>query len=294
MRFMLCLMAVACLFTLNNSIPCQADLTDDLQGYWQFNNNGFDSSLNQRDLDLIGNPAFGTGLFNEALSLVGNPNQYAQRPVSDSIFEIGMDDFTIQVWINFNSTSGEQTMFEKFTGSDGPGYTLTKLSTNRIQFYAAGGIVLNSNVLNIPTGIWHHVIMRRQGANFTLYLNNKLIGQSNTNVNDDPPSNNPLRIGERQGNQQFPIDGLIDEVAFWNRALSDDEINQLYNNGEGFELPTVVLGDVNLDGVVNLLDVQPFVNLLVSGGYQIQADINQDGVVNLLDVAPFVDLLTGG
>ena len=55
----------------------------------------------------------------------------------------------------------------------------------------------------------------------------------------------------------------------------------------------LVLGDVNLDGVVNLLDVQPFVDLLTSGGYQADADINQDGVVDLLDVLPFVDLLTG-
>ena len=37
--------------------------------------------------------------------------------------------------------------------------------------------------------------------------------------------------------------------------------------------------DVNLDGVVNLLDVQPFVNLLTSGGFQVEADINGDGVV---------------
>ena len=55
-----------------------------------------------------------------------------------------------------------------------------------------------------------------------------------------------------------------------------------------------MLGDVNLDCNVDLLDVAPFVALLVSGRFQAQADINQDGVVNLLDVAPFVDLLNGG
>ena len=52
-----------------------------------------------------------------------------------------------------------------------------------------------------------------------------------------------------------------------------------------------LLGDVNLDGVINLLDVAPFIELLNSGGYQGEADINQDGVVNLLDVALFIDLL---
>ena len=54
------------------------------------------------------------------------------------------------------------------------------------------------------------------------------------------------------------------------------------------------LGDINGDGSVNLLDVQPFIDLILSGEFQVEADINQDGDVNLLDVGPFVDLLSGG
>lgn len=54
------------------------------------------------------------------------------------------------------------------------------------------------------------------------------------------------------------------------------------------------IGDVNCDGAIDLLDVAPFVESLLSGKYNAKADINTDGVVNLLDVAPFVDLLTGG
>ena len=57
--------------------------------------------------------------------------------------------------------------------------------------------------------------------------------------------------------------------------------------------PKILLGDVNLDGVVNLLDVQPFVVLISNGGFQVEADINQDGFLNLLDVEGFVDLISG-
>lgn len=35
-----------------------------------------------------------------------------------------------------------------------------------------------------------------------------------------------------------------------------------------------ILGDVNLDGVVDLLDIAPFVNHLMNGTYQCEADIN--------------------
>ena len=53
----------------------------------------------------------------------------------------------------------------------------------------------------------------------------------------------------------------------------------------------VFLGDINLDGVVNLLDIAPFIGILNSGVYFDRADCNEDGVVNLLDVTPFIDLL---
>ena len=52
-------------------------------------------------------------------------------------------------------------------------------------------------------------------------------------------------------------------------------------------------GDVNMDGVVNLLDVEPFVDAVTNGSFIQEADVNCDGVINLLDVAPFVELLSG-
>ena len=68
------------------------------------------------------------------------------------------------------------------------------------------------------------------------------------------------------------------------------------DGSEGIFVATidVVLGDVNCDGEVNLLDVAPFVDLISAGGFSVKADINEDGSVNLLDVAPFVALLSGG
>jgi hypothetical protein len=42
------------------------------------------------------------------------------------------------------------------------------------------------------------------------------------------------------------------------------------------------------------LDVDPFVDLITTGMFQDEADINLDGMVNLLDVEPFVSILAGG
>ncbi len=54
----------------------------------------------------------------------------------------------------------------------------------------------------------------------------------------------------------------------------------------------VLLGDINLDGAVNLLDVSPFVALIGSSAFQKEGDINGDGEVNLLDVDGFIALLS--
>ena len=55
---------------------------------------------------------------------------------------------------------------------------------------------------------------------------------------------------------------------------------------------TVLLGDVNLDGIVNFLDISPFIQRLSNQEPQAEADVNQDGVVSFLDISPFIMILT--
>ena len=56
----------------------------------------------------------------------------------------------------------------------------------------------------------------------------------------------------------------------------------------------VVLCDVNRDGIVNFLDISPFIGVLSSGGNQAEADCNEDGIVSFLDIAPFIVALSSG
>jgi hypothetical protein len=43
-------------------------------------------------------------------------------------------------------------------------------------------------------------------------------------------TNSPIRIGGRADNARY-YGGIIDEVLIYNRALSEDEIKELYYNG---------------------------------------------------------------
>ncbi len=82
---------------------------------------------------------------------------------------------------------------------------------------------------------------------------------------------------------------IADDGTITGRGLLNGELTAFAM----IRLPAVLLGDVNLDGVVSLLDVDPFVGLISEAEFQAEGDINGDGVVNLLDVDPFVALLTG-
>ena len=53
----------------------------------------------------------------------------------------------------------------------------------------------------------------------------------------------------------------------------------------------VLLGDCNLDGVVNFLDISPFISILAADNYLAQADVNEDGIVSFLDIGPFISIL---
>ena len=65
-------------------------------------------------------------------------------------------------------------------------------------------------------------------------------------------------------------------------------VSVFLNNGS-----VLSIGDVNCDGAISLLDVEPFVAVLTSNQFDEKADINGDKVVDFLDIAPFVELLTG-
>ena len=52
-----------------------------------------------------------------------------------------------------------------------------------------------------------------------------------------------------------------------------------------------MVGDVNLDGSLDILDIVTTVNLVLFGEFNGLADMNSDGVVNILDIIQMVNLI---
>ena len=54
-----------------------------------------------------------------------------------------------------------------------------------------------------------------------------------------------------------------------------------------------LLGDIDLNGVVDFFDIQPFIDLLASQTFQFEGDIDGNGFVDFFDIQPFINILSG-
>ncbi len=92
-------------------------------------------------------------------------------------------------------------------------------------------------------------------------------------------------------------EGLVASVYTINDVFSMQQFVNLGVTAMETDFPEVLAdlvvlrGDVNLDQQVNLLDVQPFVQLLLDSAFQNEADTNEDGLVDIQDIANFVELI---
>jgi hypothetical protein len=104
-------------------------------------------------------------------------------------------------------------------------------------------------------------------------------------ANGVPPTNTWQDATDSESRLVLTLD---DDAEFADITLDEMTIKQFTFASEP------LLGDLNLDSEVNGLDVDPFVEVLLSGPYQLEADMNEDQVVNGLDVDPFVAAVVGG
>lgn len=77
----------------------------------------------------------------------------------------------------------------------------------------------------------------------------------------------------------------------WYLWVSDTNLDILYQIEIEFNF---ILGDINEDGILNILDIVLMVNMILSNEYSVVADVNEDGFINILDIVLMVNILVGG
>jgi hypothetical protein len=175
----------------------------------------------------------------------------------DPAWSFGSNDFSIELWANFSTPGGGSTGEPSniFIGHDeGP-------EDRNKWFFALGGGNLEFHI-NSPTlgpqffplvpfspaiNTWYHLAVTRSGVLYSIYINGVLAGSA-TNSASIPTAAAFLTIGEAE-NIGF-MNGLLDEVTIYNRALTGAEIANIFAAGsagkcKGTSGPALAIQSVN-------------------------------------------------
>ncbi|MGM9551150.1 MAG: LamG-like jellyroll fold domain-containing protein [Clostridia bacterium] len=201
--------------------------------YYDFEDES-DKSGNFYNVQLSSSAAFAqSNLGGKGLLLNGTSESFATIP--SECLE-GLEDYTISAWFKTDNKNITQRVFDFGTG------------TNRYMFFSPyygtgllrGAITVNSHTMekgisvekDIETGTWTHVVMMQQGDVMRIYIDGVLLGETE-NVRLDPYEIQYkipyCYIGKSQWSNDRYFDGMIDEFRIYNRAISEEEVIELYN-----------------------------------------------------------------
>jgi Ca2+-binding RTX toxin-like protein len=153
----------------------------------------------------------------------------------------GHADRTMELWVKFNSfpTSGES--FIAGYGRFGTFNSTYQLGASGSQlFFSQWGGGLSGP--SLQTGQWYHIAVTNVGNNITLYANGSAVASRSLTLNTASGTQFVIgRIPGGLGNARR-LDGEVDEVSVYNRALSAAEIQSIYLAGaNGKQKPYMIV-----------------------------------------------------
>ena len=231
-----------------------------LVGWWPFNANATDESGNGNNGTVNGATLTSDrfGITNSAYAFNGSISEIIINHTASLSLS---GDMSFSLWVKTTNPKNSATMIHKYQGgSVFLGFSVTLDNTNgRLGRFDLGK--QNSQYVNtltqdtITDGIWHHLVGVVSGNLQTFYLDGVLQNSlQNSNVGYGANSA-PLVIGNDNcctNNRYF--DGVMDDIGFWNRALTQSEITQLFTGGPCITYQTITVTDTliinaNLTGI---------------------------------------------
>lgn len=141
-------------------------------------------------------------------------------------------NITISAWIRANAslTSGNNFIVSKGTVGGAVEYQVLLTDDGYAKFHYGQNTLTGTTELNDSK--WHHIVGKsNKTKDLHLYVDGVLIDSSTGFLAPSKNAHN-LTIGSRSDFQENRFfNGTIDEVAIWNRTLSDSEIMNIYKRG---------------------------------------------------------------
>lgn len=225
-------------------------LESGLVGYWGLDDgsgtSATDSSTNGNTGTLTNGPTWTTGQIGGAVNFDGTDDHItAGAPTALNM----TGAMTVSAWIypeTFGGGGGKGRIIDK----DGNATTGFIFAVDNVTVASGFAFMVNTTVAprflgaanTITLNTWQHVTATLDGNKIaTLYKNGMKVASASVSEFPTTGSNNFV-IGGRTTDNARNFDGSIDEVRVYNRALSADEVGQLYH----LSAPTGV--DTGLEG----------------------------------------------
>jgi hypothetical protein len=217
--------------------------TNGLVGWWPFNGNANDESGNGNN-GTVNGAILNTDRFgnlNKAYSFDGNSLISVNSTQSLSL----QNQFTISLWVIRNNPN-LMGFISKQRAPQGLGSyhisgdaSITGVGINNDPGGCAG-CNIGSVGPSVTYNLWHNYIGLWDGIRLKFYDNGNLIQDVNgvlDNGNTLLNANLPLEFG-RFFTSDY-LDGKLDDIGIWNRALTQQEITDLYNGNICYQTITV-------------------------------------------------------
>jgi hypothetical protein len=98
----------------------------------------------------------------------------------------------------------------------------------RTAVFTTGGTFVFNSTMSVSTGTWNHIAYTWDGSLIRVYVNG-VLGGSLATTGSMVAGNAPVRIGGSDVFDQY-VEGSIDDVMIFNRALSPASVQQLYDD----------------------------------------------------------------
>ncbi|NCF93903.1 MAG: hypothetical protein GWQ05_23525 [Verrucomicrobiaceae bacterium] len=207
-------------------------------GYWRF-----DEGAGGTVADSSGHGNHGTVVAPEAAWVTDDTLGSVYQSGGGSYVDLGTlptisldTDFTWSFWVNAGETDNNNIVFGNRYMPDGMDFApreFVKFTPRVFEWHVDGGgqNVPGDNTMFV-VGEWSHRLVVKSGNNLTYYINGAEVASSD--VTSAPANAQPLYLGGQPGADGAAVEnfnGLFDEVAVFNRALSAEDVTEVYNRG---------------------------------------------------------------
>ena len=252
-----CIIVLSVCIAITASAP--AEISDGLIGYWPMNENAGtavqDMSANSNDGTVHGDPIWVPGKFGSALAFDGvggwDDGDYVLIQQDASLMPTGA--MSVSAWASLPEASKFGGIVENShdTGAVESGWGMIRDtawtwydSSDYFTYLKGTGVDGFEGRGETTAAGWHHMVATWDGENLRVYIDGAEDPDGPVGAGgllDWDPIPTEMTIGAyHDDDEYYGFEGIIDDVAYWNRALTPADVAYLYNGGAGNPVPEPV------------------------------------------------------